>query len=198
MNTNRAFPSPRRVALVAMLCLAASAHAEVGGFAPKPRTAAQVVQAAGDRTIVSASGTAIEAGASFEQVSNKRAWLAVSIRNKGAAPLAVGDDAVRVTAAGKALSIEDVTDPKSDEAPGVDTCASASKTSQVNCGIDRFNARQKDRVGEADDASLAPGEVQARQFEVTLPKAWQTTPAKITVSVVVAGEALEFDFERAE
>lgn len=185
----------RRCVLVALACLGGVAQAEGGGFEPVPRSPAQVVQTIEGRMIVAASGVAFEAGASLETVSGRRAWLAVSIRNMRAEPVALGDDAIRASAGGESLTLVDVETPEPEQEPVTDKCANASMSSQVNCGIDAFTQRQQDRVAHPAAVRIDPGQVLARQFEVTLPKKSRKSPSRITVSIVVEGETLEFDFD---
>jgi hypothetical protein len=185
-----------------LLAFAFSAHAAERRFVPVPQSDSQVLQVVEGMTIVSAAGTTIDAGASMAPASARQAWLSVSVKNKGAAPVAFGNDAIRVANGGKALAVRpaDAALEAAGATPVTDECANASASSQVNCGIDQFTDRQADRIDVTNrsEAVLAPGQLLAQQFQVDLPRKSRDGLARLDVSVRVGDEELVFVFEEVK
>jgi len=168
-------------------------------FVPVPATEYQKLQVINGVTIISAAGKGFHAGASLAPTSSRRAWLSVSVKNTGPMPAPFNDAGIVVRHGDDILgmkSAEEVMGQAGDDGLVRDKCANASESSQINCNIDNFNDKQKARGEDmaAAKASLAPGALVARQFQLELPKRSKTVPLKLKVSVTVEAETIEFDF----
>lgn len=137
-------------------------------FVPVPATEYQKLQVINGVTIISAAGKRFHAGASIAATSSRQAWLSISVKNTGTAPVAFDDAALVVMSGGKALGMK--------------------SAEEVMGKADREDA------AVAAIPTLAPGALVARQFQMDLPKRSKTTPATLKVAVTVEGEAIEFDF----
>lgn len=191
-----------------MLCICLFAAATVGAadrkFDPVPQSALQHVQSANAMTIISASGQKLGAGASISASNSKKAWLSVSVKNTGNAPIGFTDAAIVVTSGGEKLILR-----RAGEEPGKagddglvrDRCAQASSSSQVNCNIDSFNDKQSRRLAAEDRAEseqLGVGQLVARQYQVDLPKKAKREAVTLNVSITLDGEAINFVFMQAD
>ena len=187
----------------AVLAASSAFGASLRRFEPVLQDPSQNVQTVNGMLIISAAGKRFGAGASIAPASLKQAWLSVSLKNTGTTPLDLEGKAVRVLANGRAAELRSAA-----EALGKvhgdgyvrDKCALASASSQLNCNIDSFNAKQHERMASVAEAhrQLAPGELIATQFQVDLPKKSGKTPSLLKVIVSAGGEDLTFDFKEVE
>jgi hypothetical protein len=188
----------------AVLLAAGAATAAERRFVPVPQGAAQKLEVVEGMTIASASGTGFDAGATMAPASAKTAWLSVSLRNKGDAPIVFDDARVQASSAGEPLAVRDAAlalAETEERAPMTDKCANATAESQLNCNIDNFNERQDVRTAAAAAPAaptIAPGQLLARQFEVTLPKKSRRDLGKLEVHVAVGDESIAFTFEEVK
>ena len=100
----------RRAALAfafAVLLAAGAATAAERRFVPVPQGPAQKLEVVEGLTIASASGTGFDAGATMAPASAKTAWLSVSLRNKGGAPIVFDDARVQAGSDGEPLAVRD-------------------------------------------------------------------------------------------
>jgi hypothetical protein len=192
------------VATLAALAFAASLPLQAAErrFVPVPQGPTQLLQVVEGMTIVAGAGESMDAGASMAPDTARQAWLSVSIRNTGKVPLAIGPGAVVVTSAGAVLAVRPAEAVEAADAePVTDKCANASASSQINCGIDAFNDKQAARAQPAPAAeatTLAPGAVQANQFQVDLPKKSRAALARLEVRVRAGDEEIAFVFEEVK
>lgn len=189
---------------ISMLCIgllaAASAGASDRRFDPVPQSALQHVQSANGMTIISASGQKLGAGASISASNSKKAWLSVSVKNTGKAPVGFTDAAIVVTSGGEKLILRRAGDESGkggDDGLVRDKCAQASSSSQVNCNIDSFNDKQARRLAaevQAESEQLGVGQLDARQYQVDLPKKAKREAVTLIVTITLDGEAINFVF----
>lgn len=166
-------------------------------FVPVPATEYQKLQVINGATIISAAGKSFHAGASIAPTSSRQAWLSVSVKNTSTVPVPFDDAGILVQSGDNTLGMkaaEEVMDQ--DDGLVRDKCINASKSSQLNCNIDNFNKKQQVRMEDslASKATLAPGALVVRQFQLDLPKRSKTTPATLKVKVTVEAETIEFNF----
>lgn len=192
----------------AMLCIgllaAATAAAADRRFDPVPQSPLQHVQSANGLTIISASGQKLGAGASISASNSKKAWLSVSVKNTGQAPVGFTDAAIAVTSGSEKLSFRragEVAGKAGDDGLVRDKCAQASSSSQVNCNIDSFNDKQAKRLAaeeQSESEQLGVGQLVARQYQVDLPKKAKRDAVTLTVTITLDGEAINFVFMQAD
>ncbi len=197
------------LSILTAIALGSQAHAKGRRFEPSPRSETQVVQVLNEAAIISAAGRHFSAGASMAPASVRQAWLSVSVKNTGAAPVELVDGAIQVTSASESLRLQDVRElarGTQDAAVFRDVCAYATPSSQINCNGDSFSRRQRQRI-EADRSDsnsvnaarlLAPGELAVQQFQLDLPKRNRASPTVLTVIVTVGAEQLAFDFKEVD
>jgi hypothetical protein len=192
----------------AMLCIgmlaAANAAAADRKFEPVPQSSLQHLQVVNGMTIVSASGQKLGAGASIPSSNAKKAWLSVSVKNTGKAPVGFTDSAIVVTSGGEKLNFRragDVPGKSAGDGLDRDKCAQATSTSQVNCNIDSFNAKQARRLAaeeQAEPEQLGVGQLVARQYQVDLPRKAKRQAVSLNIAITVDGEEIVFVFMQAD
>lgn len=162
-----------------MLCIGLFAAATAGAadrkFDPVPQSALQHVQSANGMTILSASGQKLGAGASISASNSKNAWLSVSVKNTGKAPVGFSDAFIVVTSGGEKLNFR-----RAGEEPG-------------KAGDDGLV-----REEQAESEQLGVGQLVARQYQVDLPKKAKREAVVLNVSITLDGEAINFVFMQAD
>lgn len=172
------------------------AHASERAFEPVPQSS-QRVQTLNNVKIVTGDGARLSAGASLSPVSARQAWLSVSVKNTASAPVDFSDSAVKASSEGKSLALrrlEEGAPGGKDDGHMRDNCAHATSSSQLNCNIDSFTKRQQARVAAASQSQLAPGQLETRRYQLTLPKRSKQNPTKLSIGISVGGELVQFDF----
>lgn len=194
----------RLAMLVIGLLAAATAAAADRKFDPVPQSPLQHVQSANGMSIISASGQKLGAGASISASNAKKAWLSVSVKNTGKAPVGFTDAAIVVSSGSEKLAFrraEEVLGKAANDGLVRDKCAQATASSQVNCNIDSFNDKQAKRQSAEEHVEaeqLGVGQLVARQYQVDLPRKAKRESVSLNVTITLDGESINFVFMQAD
>jgi hypothetical protein len=187
-------------------------------FEPVKQSDSQRIDSNNGLTIISSAGKQASVGAAIRPLSDKQAWLLVSVKNLGAEPVDFGVANLAVLSGDKPLPI----DVPNGSGNHVRDCAAARTTLYTTCMASAnitdnlskhgstgnclastssaySNCLASDPAATAVVSKVAPSQVYPSQYKVELPKRGRKDgPATLAVVIMVAGESQSFEFKEVD
>ena len=187
-------------------------------FQPAPSLSSQHVDTVEGVMVISSSGKKAQVGAAIRPLSDKQAWLQVSVKNLGTNAVDFGVGNLAVLSGDKPLLI-DVPDGKGSH---VRDCASKRTNLYTTCmasanitdNLSRHgattnclsstssafsNCMASDPVAPSGSSKVARNQVYPSQYKIDLPKrSKKDGPTSLVVVIMVAGESQSFDFREVD
>lgn len=208
--------------LVATTTTVFVAQAAERSFQPAPPSATQRVDNVDGVVVISSAGKRAQVGAAIRPLSDKQAWLLVSVKNLGTEAVEFGIGNLAVLSGDKPLPIDlpegngsrardcaaartnlytscmasaNITDSLSRHG-STSNCLASTSSAYSNCLAADPAA---DPAAQAAVSKVAPTQVYPSQYKVDLPKRGRKDgPATLVVVITVAGESQSFEFKETD